>query len=171
MTGLAWRAAQIPEQIEQAFAEAIDSETGEIINDTALAKVEALAAQKVVAASDLALFVKECDTIAIAHLDSVIGELQKKRQRIAHAQEVAYAVLEKIVQPGEKIDSDFVSVSWRKSPPSVKVEGPADLLPPEFQRVIPATVEADKKKIKAALQAGQEVPGCKIVQGMTLQVG
>jgi stress-induced morphogen len=72
MTGLAWRAAQIPAQIEQAFTDAIDPETGEIVNESALERVNALAHEKTVAIEDLAYFVKELQTVKIAHLDAII---------------------------------------------------------------------------------------------------
>jgi hypothetical protein len=99
---LAWRAQEIPAQIEQAFAEAVDPETGEIVDETALQKIEALTAQKTVAVTDLAWFVKQADTVMIAHLDAVMAELKARKARIEKARDIGQKVLESCLTPGEK---------------------------------------------------------------------
>lgn len=165
---LAWRAGQIPAQLETAFAEAIDPETGEIVNETAMERIEALAAQKTVALTDLGLFVKQADGIAIAHLDSVIAELRLKKARIEKARDIAEAVIENLLPVGEKVESDFVTLGWRKSE-AVDVACAPEFLDEEFQRV-KTTIEADKTAIKAAIKSGRQVEGAKLVTNHSLQV-
>lgn len=165
---LAWRAGSIPAQLEAAFAESIDPDTGEIINEQALQRVEALAAQKTVALTDLGLFVKQADSIYIAHLDSVIAELKARKARIEKARDIAQAVIEKLLPVGEKLETDFVTLSWRKSE-AVVVDGAPELLPEKYQRV-KITVDADKTAIKAAIKAGEIVPGARLEVRQNLQI-
>ena len=163
---LAWRAQEIPAQIEQAFAEAVDQETGEIVNETALEKIEALTAQKVVALTDLAFFVKQADAVMIAHLDAVMAELKAKKDKIVKARDIAKSVLKKVIQPGEKVETDFVTISWRKSE-AVVVECAPELLPDEFQRI---KVEADKAKLKQAIKQNRTIEGVHIESRQSLQI-
>lgn len=56
----------------------------------------------------------------------------------------------------ERVDASFANVNF------LEEEGLA--------RVVPAKVEPDKDKIKAALKAGRDIPGCKLVEKYSLQV-
>lgn len=163
---LAWRAQEIPAQIEQAFAEAVDPETGEIVDETALQKIETLTAQKTVAVTDLAWFVKQADTVMIAHLDAVMAELKARKARIEKARDIGQKVLESFLTPGEKIETDFVTISWRKSE-AVVVECAPELLPDEFQRI---KVEADKAKLKQAIKQNRTIEGVHIESRQSLQI-
>jgi hypothetical protein len=164
---LAWRAYKIPAEIENALVSAIDPETGEIVNDQALERVTALAEAKTVALTDLALFVKDAETVEIARMDQVIRELQARKAKWQKAVEICTTVIEKALPVGEKLETDFVTVSWKKTPPAVEFDGAPELLPEQYQRV---KIEADKKAMSAALKAGQEIPGAKLVQRHVLQI-
>lgn len=62
-----------------------------------------------------------------------------------------------------------VTVALQKNQPAVIVEdGAEERLPMEYRR--PVKVEADKKKLLVALQAGTKVPGCSVVQGLHLRI-
>ena len=52
-----------------------------------------------------------------------------------------------------------------QNPESVEIGLYAAALPAEYQRVIPASVEADKRAIKDALKNGEDVPGCRLKPG------
>jgi hypothetical protein len=160
MTGLAWRAAQIPAQIEQAFTDAIDPETGEIVNESALERVNALAHEKTVAIEDLAYFVKELQTVKIAHLDAIIKELATKKARLQKASDICEAVISDLLPVGEKLETDFVKVKWHPSE-AVMVDCAPELLPEKFQR-IKTTCDPDKKALKDALKAGETIEGARI---------
>lgn len=61
------------------------------------------------------------------------------------------------------------SVLISASPPAVEILD-AELVPAEFLRhPKPPKPAPDKPKIKAAIEAGQRVAGCKLVQGVTLR--
>lgn len=167
---LAWRAYQIPAEIENALLSAVDQETGEIINDQAMERVNALAEAKTVALTDLALFVKDAEAVEIARIDQVIKELQARKAKWSKAVDICSAVIENLLPVGEKLETDFVSVNWKKTPPAVEFNGAPELLPEEFQRVIPAKIEADKKAMSAALKEGREIPDARLVQRHVLQI-
>lgn len=69
-----------------------------------------------------------------------------------------------------KVDSPELVVSLKKNPPSVVVFDEAQV-PAEFKRTPPPPVPVpDKNAIKEALNAGQEVPGCRLEQGMRVTI-
>lgn len=68
---------------------------------------------------------------------------------------------------GEKFSTAKCAVSFRRSE-TVDVEDVA-LLPAELLRV-KTTYEADKTAIKAAIKAGKEVKGCRLVENISTQI-
>lgn len=67
----------------------------------------------------------------------------------------------------ERIDTDIARVSFRKSK-SVLVDDPTKL-PKEF--IVTKTTESpDKLAIKAALEAGEEVAGARLIESKNLQI-
>ena len=69
-----------------------------------------------------------------------------------------------------EVATDEWGAKLAKKPPSVEVADQA-ALPAEFLRVPePPAPAPDKAKIAAALKAGQEVPGARLVQGYRLAV-
>lgn len=68
----------------------------------------------------------------------------------------------------EKLKSTFFSFSFRNSS-SVQVSIDAEKLPEQFKRV-KTTVDPDKKAIKDALQCGELIEGCQIVENRSLQI-
>lgn len=72
----------------------------------------------------------------------------------------------------EKIECPLFKLSIKKNPPAVEIIDQLSL-PAEFWRTPepkPPVPAPDKAAIKAALQAGQEVMGAKLVQGTRLEV-
>jgi hypothetical protein len=57
-----------------------------------------------------------------------------------------------------KVQTEVYTVSIRNSPPSARWVGDPDQIPPEFTRVVPATVAFDAKKALAAHRAGETLP-------------
>ena len=72
----------------------------------------------------------------------------------------------------DKLESAMFTFSVRKNPPAVEVLDPA-ALPLSFWRTPepkPPVAAPDKAAIKTALQAGEEVPGARMVQGLKLVI-
>lgn len=167
MNGLAWRAAQIPAEIENTLSDAID-ENGEIVNEVALAKLESLTREKTVALTDLGSFVKEDLDVKIGHLDDMIGQLTAQQNRLMKAREICTRVIGELLPVGDKAETDFVKLSWRPSE-AVIVDVAPELLPEKFQR-IKTTCDADKTAIKAALKSGEIIEGAKLEKRHSLQI-
>jgi hypothetical protein len=62
-----------------------------------------------------------------------------------------------------KLEGKTSSLALRACPPSVVIHDPS-AIPAEFQAVRQEVV-ADKRAIKAALEAGQDIPGCDLLIG------
>ena len=72
----------------------------------------------------------------------------------------------------QKIETPMFTFAQRKNPAAVELGDLAEL-PAEYWRTPepkPPVAAPDKVAIKAALQAGQDVPGAKLVQGVKLVV-
>lgn len=61
-----------------------------------------------------------------------------------------------------KVEGTVVTLALRQNPAHVDVGGE---VPPEYQRVIPEKREPDKVAIKKALEAGESVTNCRLVEG------
>lgn len=167
MKNLIWQAAQIPAEIERTLVEAID-ENGEIVNEIALARMESLAREKTIALSDLGSYVKEDLDVRIAHLQDMISQLTANMERIVKARGIVTKVIGDLLPPGETIKTDFVTLKWHPSE-AVVVDVAPEMLPEKFQR-IKTTCDADKKALKDAIKAGEEIDGVKIEKRFSLQV-
>lgn len=70
----------------------------------------------------------------------------------------------------QKIECPYFRLSIRQNPPAVEVYEPG-LIPAEFMRQPdPPPPAPDKTAIKAAILAGQDVPGCKLTRGNHLEI-
>lgn len=103
----------------------------------------------------------------IEYADAEIKRLQAlKHSREANAARLRGMILTVMREHGvEKIRGNTTTFSVVQNPPSVEVDDTCGALPQEFVRVIPASEEPDKVKIREALKSGQTVPGARLVQG------
>lgn len=107
-------------------------------------------------------------------IDAEIARLQAlKAQRMKVAAGLRGYLLDNMQRMQiERIDCPMFSISIRKNPPSVDIYDPLSLpaqymVLPEPKPVIAAP---DKKAIAAAIKAGAEIPGAKLVQGLRLSI-
>ena|GEM_PF-2607375 len=136
----------------------VDPETGEIFNqdlyDTICEHTETFAEQ-------LALEIKNCKAEAKAIKDEV-KNLQTKALSAENREERCKALL-RFVLHGEKLKTPRANVYYRTSQ-SLDVRADFDELAavnPDFIRV---RKEYNKTAIKDAIAAGQDVPGCEMVE-------
>lgn len=107
-------------------------------------------------------------------IDAEIARLQALKQ---HRMKVAAGLREYLLDNMqrmqiERIDCPMFSISIRKNPPAVEIFDQLSL-PAQFMVVPepkPPEAPPDKKAIAAAIKAGQDVPGAKLVQGVRLNV-
>lgn len=107
-------------------------------------------------------------------IDAEIARLQAlKAQRTKVAAGLRAYLLDNMQRAGiEKIDCPLFSISIRKNPPSVEI---IDQLSLPTQYMVtpdpkPPVAAPDKKAIGAALKAGEDVPGARLVQGVRLNI-
>jgi hypothetical protein len=90
------------------------------------------------------------------------SRLSCRAERLKHC-------LASVLGEGNKWASTTAKLSWRKSE-RVEVTVEPETLPADVIRIVPATTQADKKAIKAALDSGRIIEGCSIVVINNLQV-
>ena len=114
---------------------------------------------------NIACLAKDFKAEAEAH-----KEEYRKQQEKARVAENKYNRLidyiKRHVGPGEKFKDSRSTISWRKSV-SVSVECNPDSLPIEYQKI---KIDPDKMGIKKALQTGEEINGCSLVENQNIQI-
>lgn len=149
-------------KIDKAILEAIDFDTGEIIDPE---KLDALQMERSTKIENIALYIKNllADADAIkTEKDALAARETAKRKKAENLKGyLAYAL------GGEKFDTAKCAVSFTKSE-KVEVEDMAHI-PAGLLRV-KNSVEPDKNAIKAAIKAGHEIKGCKLVESINTQI-
>lgn len=137
-------------------------ETGELIDPERLDRLQMEREAKI---EGIACWIKNLlsDAEAIKAEKNALAEREAKcRKKAEQLKEyLTYAL------GGEKFSTAKCAVSFRKSE-SVEVED-LTLIPAELLRV-KASYEADKTAIKAAIKAGREINGCRLVENISAQI-
>ena len=68
-----------------------------------------------------------------------------------------------------KVETERGTMSVQNNPPALKIIQP-ELIPAEYQDVVPEHYEINKSAVKAALVNGAEIPGASLVQGRSLRI-
>lgn len=149
-------------QIDQAILECLDAETGEIIDAE---KLDALFMEKNQKIENIALWIKNLQADALAY--------KAEKDAFAARQKAAENKVESLkawlvsALGGQKFSTTKCAVSFRKSE-AVQVDD-VNSIPAEWTR-IKTTIEPDKTAIKAAIKAGQEITGCKLVENTNISI-
>lgn len=116
---------------------------------------------------------------AIKNLEALAGSIKQAEadmaarrkaveKRAEHLREYTKTCME--IAGVSKIECPHFALSIKKNPPSVDIFEPG-LIPAEFMRQLePPPAAPDKTAIKAALQAGQDVPGALLANGTRLEI-
>lgn len=149
-------------QINQAIMACVDAETGEIIDAEAL---DALLMQKDEKLEGIACWIKNLQSDALAY--------KAEKDAFAARQKAAENKVESLKRylaealQGQKFSTAKCAVSFRKSE---KVDIPDESIVPMAFMKEKITYEPDKTAIKAAIKAGQEISGCKLIESMNTQI-
>lgn len=162
MPGLAlW---DLDARLEDLLNRSVDHDTGEILPE-ALAEIEAL---------EGALEAKQLAVAAYilgqrAEADAVRAQAKRLSERAArhdrHADHLAEYLRAHIAE-GTKLRDARVEIAWRRSE-AVEVDCDPTELPEEYCRI---RCEADKAALKAALKAGEQIKGARLVSRANLVV-
>ena len=148
-----------------ALLEQVDPETGELCCD--LEQLEALAMARDEKLENLALYIKNADAEAKAIRDeekALADRLRSLEKRAGRAREFLELQLR-----GEKFTTPRVAVSWRKSE-AVEI-GMGFFATDANERFLwYRDPEADKAAVRAALKAGETVPGAELVTRQSMQI-
>lgn len=144
-------------EIDNAFLECIDPESGDVID---IDRLEALEAERDKKISNIACWIKNLDAEAKALKEEKTN--LANRQRITENKAESLREFLKNYLNGAKYKDSKVSISYRKST-STEFDDDLDLnkLPEEYKKV---TIEPSKSAIKEALQNGEEIKGCHLVE-------
>lgn len=143
----------IDQRIEEALEEAVDPETGEIVDEGRLDEVVALQEEKQDAIEQIGLYYKDIKAAAEA-VKAEKDQLAKKQKSLETRAESIKKYLAGVLS-GQKFKTPRLSVSYRASETTEIADKKA--IPAEFF-VIPEP-QVDKRKIKEALSKGEQVPG------------
>jgi len=146
-------------------AVSVDEETGEVTGLEAVRELQELSAEKI---TNIAKFIMQKRAL-VAEMDAHIKAVRERMK----TQEKAIEALENMVLGGlsvlkiKKIDAPDIRVSTRKSS-SLEIFD-KDQIPKEFMLEI-LTVKPDIAGMKAAIKAGKEVAGARIVENQNLSL-
>lgn len=146
--------------IDQAIMACVDAETGEVID---IDKMNALQMERGEKIENVALWIKELDAEAKA-----IREEEKRLAERRRVNENKIASLKgylSMALSGQKFSTPRVKISWRKSE-AVDIPDP-EKIPASWYR---AKYEIARDDIKAALKAGETVPGASLIENTNIQI-
>lgn len=173
---------QMEKQVKQADITALSLyDCAEVVND-----IEKIAEendgelsehqlQKLVEAQTQSIVKLEKLCGAIAHYEQGIDFCKKQEARIKEARQRAEKRIESVkkylspfvVSKGKPIQAGTFTLSTRRSTSTVITGTITD---PEYLRVVPATTEPDKEKIKEALKSGKEVRNAELQTNFNIQI-
>ncbi len=122
-------------------------------------------------AQNVIFFVRNLETTA-AQIKEAEASMAARRKAIENrAEGLKRYVLGSMQHAGiEKIECPYFRLSVRDNPPAVEVFEPG-LIPADYMTVpVTPLPVPDKAAIKAAIKAGKEVPGAKLVSGVRLDI-
>lgn len=151
--------------IYKLYDEFVDPETGELTDPDAFAEryAELEISREDIIENTLLLY-KNC----VSDAEAIAAEIKTLKARQAALEKRADRLKADASDAlgGEKFHTAKVAVSWRKS---TAAEVDESLCPEEYITT-KITTAPDKKAITAALKAGQEIPGCKLVERVNMSV-
>lgn len=158
---------EIDQAIMAALEGAIDPETGEVLDDALMADYEQLQMDRETKIENIGCYIKnlEADAAAIkAEAKNLTARAKVCENKAEHLRNYLQFCLD-----GQKFQSSKLAVSFRKSQ-AVNVDiGILLAYPDECDDYLRyKEPEADKAKIKAALKAGEIIPGCELVDNVSM---
>lgn len=149
-------------EIDKAILACIDPETGELLDEAALADLQMERTEKI---KNVALWVKNLN----ASVTALKAERDAFDERMKSAQKKADGLKKYLADAlqGQKFSTDECAVSFRKST-AVNVLDEAAI--PAAYMTEKITCIPDKTAIKAAIKGGEVVPGVALVENLSVQI-
>lgn len=156
---------EINAALMQAYENAVDQETGEIIENDAYKAIDGLQMALEEKTENVLLWIKNLQADAEA--------LKKEKQAFADRQARVETKAESLkryvggILEGQKFQTPRVVASWRKSE-AVEYIGNVNDLPADCIKIADPVV--DKTALKKALKNGAEIEGARIITRQNLQI-
>lgn len=155
---------EIDKAIQEALEGAVDPESGEIIDEELLEQYDKLIMDRDQKVENIGLYIKnlEADAAAIkTEAKNLTARAKAAENKAEHLRNYMQFCLN-----GQKFQSPRLSVSFRRSQ---KVEVDQNRLfeiPDDYLRY--KDPEVDKKRVSEALKAGEDIPGCTLVDSVSM---
>lgn len=154
---------EIDERIMQAVLEAVDQETGEVVSEEALERLDQLQMERQKKVEGVILWIKnlESEAEAIKNEERSLAERRKAKERKIES-------LKKFIDyslAGQEFETAKTKVSYRRSEAVEIEEGMT--VPVKYMRV---KKEPDKTLIKKALKEGIKVRGASLVERFNMVI-
>lgn len=169
MTDKTLRCYELPEMFRATMDRAIDPDTGEL-SEAGIAELRALTAAAQHSTADLACYIRELELEAEAVKAMLSAAADRATRLTARAAKWRNYLLETMDLAGLNVVKDpRITLTIKTNPPAVQIADDA-AIPPGYYREIPARIEPDKTAIKAALKAGEVIPGVSLVATRRLTI-
>ena len=155
---------EIDQKMMEAFAAAVDSETGEIIDEEMKDSFDQLAIDRDQKIENICLFIKNLRAEAAA--------LKAEKEAFAAREKASENKAESLLRylkgylNGEAFKTTRAAVSWRRTK-SVKIDD-LSMIPADYV-TLPDPVP-NKMAIRRAITAGETVPGAELVENQSMTV-
>lgn len=156
---------EIDAALMAAYENAVDMETGEILDNEAYAAIDGLEMALAEKTENILLWIKNLSAEAEA-LKAEKMSFDVRQKRAERKAESLKRYVSKALE-GKKFKTDRVEASWRKSE-SAEFEGNVMSLPENCIRV--KEPEVNKAELKKLLKAGQKIEGAWLVEKQNLQI-
>ena len=155
---------EINNAIQDVLDYALDPETGEILDDALMASYDQLRMDRDEKIENIGCFIKnlEADAKAIREAEKSLADRRRAAENKAeHLRNYLQFCL-----AGQKFQSPRLAVSFRKSKKVVFDEVHLYDVPDDYLRY--KEPELDKKLVADALKAGEVIPGCELVESVSM---
>ncbi len=149
----------------EALENMVDEETGEIVGLKEVEELREMSAEKI---TNICRFIMQNRALVEemdAHVKAVQKRMKTKIKAIEHLENMVIGGLQTLKV--KKIDAPDIRISTRKSS-SLEIFD-KDQIPKEYTLEV-LTVKPDIAGMKAAIKAGKEIPGARIVENQNLSL-
>lgn len=155
---------EIDNAIIDILEKSIDPETGEFISDEFLDDYEQLQMDRTEKIENIGLYIKNLEADAKAIKDELKNLTARAKTMENRAEHLRYYLQSSL--NGEKFSTPRLSVSFRHAKRVEVDDDYLDVIPEQFLRF--KDPEPDKKAIADALKSGEYVPGCSLVDNVSM---
>jgi hypothetical protein len=148
-------------EIDDAILECVDQETGEVINEEALADLQMEREKKIHNIAAYIINLKAMEAAAKERKDRFAAKEKAARNK----REALNAYLDRQLA-GKKWSDDDFNIYWTKSEKTDVYD--EDAVPVDYK--IPQPYKLDTMGIKRTLKMGKSVPGARLIESQNIQV-